>query len=147
MRLVQQKAACDSALIALALSLCIFSFIWFIGSFVFWRAELDTGGWSYFESLYFTYVSFLTVGYGDFEVRQTGVDLLTSTDSSGRSLAMQERRLSSYGPTGRADPDSTHWRYWQHHIRNSGFDHIMGSRSSIGIDTWLEESEAVCAES
>jgi potassium channel subfamily K len=68
MRLVQQKAAWDNALVALGLSLGIFSSIWFLGSVVFWRAELETGGWSYFESLYFTYVSFLTIGYGDFEV-------------------------------------------------------------------------------
>lgn len=81
MRLVQQKAVWDNALITLALSLGIFSFIWLIGSVVFWRAELDSGGWSCFESLYFTHVSFLTIGYGDFDVSQTGVDLVTSTDS------------------------------------------------------------------
>lgn len=35
---------------------------------VFWQSELGSQDWSYFESLYFTYVSFLTIGYGDFEV-------------------------------------------------------------------------------
>jgi potassium channel subfamily K len=65
---VQQKAAYDNSIIALSLSLGVFSFIWFIGSVVFWQSELGTQNWSYFESLYFTYVSFLTIGYGDFEV-------------------------------------------------------------------------------
>lgn len=37
--------------------------LWFIGAVVFWQAEPD---WSYFEALYFTYVSYLTIGYGDF---------------------------------------------------------------------------------
>ena len=65
---MQQKAAYDNSIIALSLSLGVFSFIWFIGSVVFWQSELGGQNWSYFESLYFTYVSFLTIGYGDFEV-------------------------------------------------------------------------------
>lgn len=65
---MQQKASYDNSIIALSISLGVFSFIWFIGSVVFWQSELGGQNWSYFESLYFTYVSFLTIGYGDFEV-------------------------------------------------------------------------------
>lgn len=67
MRLVQKKAGFDNALTAICFSLGLFCFLWFIGAIVFWRAERGVGDWSYFESLYFTYVTFLTIGYGDFE--------------------------------------------------------------------------------
>lgn len=49
MRLVQRKAAWDNALIAMTLSIGVFCFLWFVGSVVFWQAELGTGDWSYFE--------------------------------------------------------------------------------------------------
>ena len=66
MRRVQKKAANDNRLIALGLSAGAWLFLWFIGAVVFWKAEQGTQNWSYFESLYFTYVSLLTIGYGDF---------------------------------------------------------------------------------
>jgi potassium channel subfamily K, other eukaryote len=37
-----------------------------MGAFVFYKAEKDQQ-WSYFESLYFSYTTLLTIGYGDFE--------------------------------------------------------------------------------
>ena len=39
---------------------------WFIGALVFEHGEQNQG-WSYFESLYFSYTTLLTIGYGDFE--------------------------------------------------------------------------------
>lgn len=67
MREVQQQAAHDNRLIALAVSATSFFVLWFIGALIFWKAEQATGGgdWSYFESMYFTFVSLLTIGYGD----------------------------------------------------------------------------------
>ena len=36
-----------------------------MGAVVFWQAEANSQGLSYFQSLYFCYVSLLTIGYGD----------------------------------------------------------------------------------
>ncbi|MCJ1379547.1 Potassium channel [Xylographa soralifera] len=66
MREVQQKAGKTNSLIALSVSAGAAFFLWFVGAAVFQQAELDSQGWSYFEALYFTYVSLLTIGYGDF---------------------------------------------------------------------------------
>ena len=44
--------------------------LWFVGAVAFWKSEtnsVDGQPWSYFESLYFTFVAQLTIGYGDFE--------------------------------------------------------------------------------
>ena len=37
-----------------------------IGAVVFWQAEKDQA-WTYFESIYFSYTTLLTIGYGDFQ--------------------------------------------------------------------------------
>ncbi|MCJ1418740.1 Potassium channel [Xylographa parallela] len=66
MREVQQKAGRTNSLIALSISAGAAFFLWFVGAAVFQQAELDSQGWSYFEALYFTYISLLTIGYGDF---------------------------------------------------------------------------------
>lgn len=39
---------------------------WTMGAFVFYKAEKNQQ-WTYFESLYFSYTTLLTIGYGDFE--------------------------------------------------------------------------------
>ena len=66
MRKVQRTASTYNRTIALSVSLGMVILLWFIGAVCFWQAELAGQQWSYFESLYFTYVSLLTVGYGDF---------------------------------------------------------------------------------
>lgn len=66
MREVQRKAANGNRMLAIGISAGAFVILWFIGAVAFWQAEKGAGNWSYFESLYFTYVSFLTIGYGDF---------------------------------------------------------------------------------
>lgn len=68
MREVQRHAAHDNRVIALAVSISSFFVVWFVGAIVFWQAEMSDGGgnWSYFESLYFTFVAVTTIGYGDF---------------------------------------------------------------------------------
>lgn len=50
---------------ALFVSALSFSCLWLLGALVFYIAEADTQGLSYFEALYFCYVSLLTIGYGD----------------------------------------------------------------------------------
>ncbi|KAI9723198.1 MAG: Potassium channel [Chrysothrix sp. TS-e1954] len=68
MRRVQAKARFVNATTALCFSAGVWLSLWFIGAVIFWQAEHSTGGqdWSYFVALYFTYISFLTIGYGDF---------------------------------------------------------------------------------
>lgn len=39
--------------------------LWCVGAIGFWKAEAHTQGLTYFQSLYFCYVSLLTIGYGD----------------------------------------------------------------------------------
>ncbi|KAG8528544.1 uncharacterized protein KY384_007462 [Bacidia gigantensis] len=39
--------------------------LWCVGAIGFWKAEQHTQGLSYFQALYFCYVSLLTIGYGD----------------------------------------------------------------------------------
>lgn len=67
MRCVQDFAERDRKWMALTVSLTMASILWFIGAVIFWKAERDIQGWSYFDSVYFTYVCLLTIGYGDFE--------------------------------------------------------------------------------
>lgn len=70
MRDIQQEAALNNRLVSLGFALLAFIILWFIGAVAFWHAEKDSVGgekWTYFESLYFTFVAQLTIGYGDFE--------------------------------------------------------------------------------
>ncbi|KAF1992468.1 voltage-gated potassium channel [Aulographum hederae CBS 113979] len=50
---------------ALTLSVIAFGILWCVGAVVFWQAEKDAQGMTYFQGLYFCYVSLLTIGYGD----------------------------------------------------------------------------------
>ena len=66
MRQVQSTASTYNRTIALSISLTMLVILWFIGAVCFWQAEQGSQNWSYFQSLYFTYVALLTIGYGDF---------------------------------------------------------------------------------
>lgn len=66
MRQVQQNAAWNNRLTALCVSVGAVVFLWFVGAAVFYVAERGSEDWSFFDALYFTYVSLLTIGYGDF---------------------------------------------------------------------------------
>jgi potassium channel subfamily K len=39
-------------------------FLWLVGALVFYRAEKDQR-WTYFQAVYFTFISILAIGYGD----------------------------------------------------------------------------------
>ena len=67
MRKIQVRSKIVNHMIALGVSGGAWLGLWIIGAVVFWRAETGTSNWTYFEALYFSYVSFLTIGYGDFE--------------------------------------------------------------------------------
>lgn len=49
----------------LCLSVIAFGILWCVGAAVFWQAEKDTRNMTYFQALYFCYISLLTIGYGD----------------------------------------------------------------------------------
>ncbi|KAH8804768.1 hypothetical protein F5884DRAFT_797140 [Xylogone sp. PMI_703] len=51
---------------ALAMSVLAYSILWCIGALIFMKAEARLQQLTYFEALYFCYVSLLTIGYGDF---------------------------------------------------------------------------------
>ncbi len=65
MRKIQHNASQFKKWYALGISAMAFGILWCVGALVFWRCEIHTQGLSYFQSLYFCYVSLLTIGYGD----------------------------------------------------------------------------------
>ena len=65
MREIQSTAATQRRWTGLLMSGGLWLGLWLIGAVVFWRAEQPVQGWSYFDSVYFTYVSLITIGYGD----------------------------------------------------------------------------------
>lgn len=54
---------------ALSMSILAFGILWCVGALVFMFAEHRLQNLTYFDSLYFCYVSLLTIGYGDFSPR------------------------------------------------------------------------------
>ncbi|KFY36538.1 hypothetical protein V495_07802 [Pseudogymnoascus sp. VKM F-4514 (FW-929)] len=66
MRDVQENTKRFKQYYKLSMSILAFAIVWFIGAIVFWVAEDREQGMSYFEALYFCYVSLLTIGYGDY---------------------------------------------------------------------------------
>jgi potassium channel subfamily K len=65
MRQIQAESKKFRRWMALFWSVTTFSILWCIGAVVFWQAEKDTQGLTYFQALYFCYISLLTIGYGD----------------------------------------------------------------------------------
>jgi len=64
MRKIERTAHRKSKWTSLAASLTAFLFLWLGGATVFTFSERRQE-WTYFESLYFAYVTLLTIGYGD----------------------------------------------------------------------------------
>ena len=64
-RKIQKGASEFKKWYALTLSVIAFGLLWCVGAVVFWQAEKNVQGLTYFEALYFCYVSLLTIGYGD----------------------------------------------------------------------------------
>ncbi|KAH8723600.1 hypothetical protein GQ44DRAFT_709765 [Phaeosphaeriaceae sp. PMI808] len=65
MRQIQADSKKFKRWMALFWSVTTFSILWCVGAVVFWQAEKDTQNMTYFQSLYFCYISLLTIGYGD----------------------------------------------------------------------------------
>ena len=65
MRNIQHSTTRFKQYSGLSMSLIAFGILWCVGAVVFWQAEQKAQALSYFEALYFCYVSLLTIGYGD----------------------------------------------------------------------------------
>jgi potassium channel subfamily K len=66
MRQIQKKSESWRHWYRLTLTLSIFAVFWCVGAIFFWQAEKHTLGLTYWESIYFCWVSLLSIGYGDF---------------------------------------------------------------------------------
>jgi potassium channel subfamily K len=66
MRTIQQNTHKFKQYYALSMSVLAFGLLWCLGALVFMFAEAREQKLTYFEALYFCYVSLLTIGYGDF---------------------------------------------------------------------------------
>jgi hypothetical protein len=66
MREIQSNTSKFKQYYALSMSALAFGILWCLGAVVFWYAEARIQQLTYFEALYFCYVSLLTIGYGDF---------------------------------------------------------------------------------
>jgi len=65
MRDIQSKTQRWKRWFSLSMSAGAFGILWCLGAVVFWMVERSAQGMTYFEALYFCYVSLLTIGYGD----------------------------------------------------------------------------------
>ena len=66
MRRIQHNNAKFKQWSSLITSTFILCLLWFLGALVFYRVEGSAQHMSYFEAIYFCFVSLLTIGYGDF---------------------------------------------------------------------------------
>jgi potassium channel subfamily K len=69
MREIQASTRKFKQYYALSMSVLAFGILWCVGALIFMLAERRSQNLSYFETLYFCYVSLLTIGYGDFSPR------------------------------------------------------------------------------
>ncbi|KAF9693337.1 hypothetical protein EKO04_008648 [Ascochyta lentis] len=65
MRKIQADSKRFKRWMALIWSVTTFLILWCVGAVVFWQTEQDLQGMTYFQALYFCYISLLTIGYGD----------------------------------------------------------------------------------
>jgi potassium channel subfamily K len=65
MRRIQHRAISRRRWTSLLVSAFAWFVLWFVSASVF-KATEKSQSWSYFDSLYFTFTSLLTIGYGDF---------------------------------------------------------------------------------
>ncbi|KAI9826260.1 MAG: Potassium channel [Phylliscum demangeonii] len=69
MRRLQRQAHKFKRWYNLCMSFAAFTSLWCLGAIVFWRTEQREHQLTYFEALYFCYISLLTIGYGDLSPR------------------------------------------------------------------------------
>lgn len=74
MRRIQARALTRHRWTLLGISCVALFMLWLLGAAVFWGTEntihsFQTAAWTYFDAIYFMFISLLTIGYGDFAVR------------------------------------------------------------------------------
>ncbi|KAK4461576.1 hypothetical protein QBC42DRAFT_269864 [Cladorrhinum samala] len=76
MREIQKTAARKRRWYALAISTTTWLILWLASAKIFQRYEARYQTWSYFDAVYFTFISLTTIGYGD----------ITPTSNAGRAF-------------------------------------------------------------
>ncbi|PPR00059.1 hypothetical protein CVT24_009012 [Panaeolus cyanescens] len=66
MRLIESTAEKRQRFTSISVAFLAFLLVWLVGAVVFWVCEHKSQDWTYPTSLYFTYTTLLTVGYGDY---------------------------------------------------------------------------------
>ncbi|UZP40362.1 hypothetical protein NXS19_008178 [Fusarium pseudograminearum] len=65
MRRIQARSSTRRRWVAMAISTFLWLSLWFIGACVFQKAEEAQQSWTYFDAIYFCFVAWTTIGYGD----------------------------------------------------------------------------------
>ncbi|CAH0051931.1 unnamed protein product, partial [Clonostachys solani] len=76
MRTIQKKALTRMRWMVMTTSTALWLALWLIGAVIFMKAEAPYQGWTYFDAFYFSFVSWVTIGYGD----------LTPVSNAGKSF-------------------------------------------------------------
>ncbi|KAG8349540.1 hypothetical protein FVEN_g12226 [Fusarium venenatum] len=66
MRRIQAKTSTRRRWVAMAISTFLWLLLWLVGALIFHKAEEVYQGWTYFDAVYFCFVAWTTIGYGDF---------------------------------------------------------------------------------
>ncbi|KAF5703614.1 Outward-rectifier potassium channel TOK1 [Fusarium mundagurra] len=66
MRRIQAKSSRRRRWVAMGISTFLWLLLWLLGAFIFQKAEQGYQGWTYFDAVYFCFVAWTTIGYGDF---------------------------------------------------------------------------------
>ena len=74
MRRIQSRTRARQLWFFSAISAVALVLLWFVGAAIFWQTEssstsFQSSPWSYFDAIYFVFISLVTVGYGDFAVK------------------------------------------------------------------------------
>lgn len=72
MRKIQRKAAIRRRWAALCISASCWLVLWLLGAYVFMICEQPYQDWSYFDAVYFCFISLVTIGYGDKSPKSNG---------------------------------------------------------------------------
>ncbi|EGU83960.1 hypothetical protein FOXB_05526 [Fusarium oxysporum f. sp. conglutinans Fo5176] len=65
MRRIQKESSTRRRWVAMAISTFSWLILWFLGAYVFQKAEEAYQSWSYFDAFYFCFEAWTTIGYGD----------------------------------------------------------------------------------